>query len=211
MNIEDQILKEIDHLTSIIQNEERQAEQRIQFFLMLAVGSISLIALFEKWEVFKDGRFSYAVITTLSILFLYGLHTLNRINWRTIYINSSHSRMKSAFQALAKTNPHFKIAVSSIDKIDDKSNFRRKVRGSPAEFMYLTNALILTGIVLSLGIQHCWSQALLFLACGSTIVATLFVLYQYSLRFRNTIIKQMESPRTDSGAAPNTQETDAQR
>lgn len=154
MNIEDQLLKEIDHLTNIIQNAERQEEQSIQFFLTLAAGSISVIGLIHNWDI-------SVIVPTLVVLLLYGLHTLNRLNWRKITVKSSHRRMRKAFEALAIINPHFHDAIYWIDRIDDPqkklSRIVHMVRGGQAEFMYLTNALIITGILFSLGIKWAWS------------------------------------------------------
>lgn len=151
----DQISKEIDRCTEQIRFEEAQSEKRIQFFLTITGASITLIGLFNRWDVLKNETEIFSSALTISIvLFIYGLHTLNRLNWRRFYIQTDINHIKESYELLAQIYPYYTKVMNwqivNDDRIDGQNWFFYTVRGSPAEFMYITNALIVAGGIYSL-------------------------------------------------------------
>ncbi len=141
-------LKLIEMLSHSIEVEERLCEQRITFFLSLAASSIAAVGLLNKIGTLDTDVLFWTLLGVLFSLLFYGLHTLNRMNWRYINMEIWRYQHDNAMQALSCSSPlmqrHAKIRETikaSSDKI-----FLNWINGSPAEFMYITNARIITGI-----------------------------------------------------------------
>jgi hypothetical protein len=185
----DVILHEIDHLTTVIADDERQVEQRVQFFLTLVAASVSLLAILANLHESDQVNLFPIVLATLAILFVFGLHTLQRLNWRSILVRANHIRMRLAFEQLRKLEAEFETSVTLMDTIDSRRNLLRKIRGSPAELMYLVNSFLLAGLFFTIGCNCEWPGICKLIISFAIFVVGIVAQYQFSYRYRNFMLQ----------------------
>jgi hypothetical protein len=155
------LIHRADALARDTADEERQSEERIKFFMSIAGGAIGLVGLFLRNEWFGSGdKWFPIVLGTLIVLLLFGLQTLNRLNWRYIHRTKSHRLWLNIMDVCCTFFPqihsHMKMHKLYENRFNTLPFIPRKLRGSPAEFMYLANGLIIAGLWLSFGIRYSW-------------------------------------------------------
>ncbi len=131
--------------------EDDRCEQRVQFFITVSTSATA--ALIALHSLVSLGASDSRNITTLVlfVLLLYGFSTLNRINAAKINMLKHRKRQEIVNTFLIESWPAFKNFRAETVKIDEEEKrnsglYRRSVRGSAAEFMYLSNSMIFSGL-----------------------------------------------------------------
>ena len=184
-----------------IENEDRKAEQAILFFLSVSAGSIGLLSLLEKFQPIMVTVGAGVTVVVLSILFLYGLVTLNRHIWRSVYIRGYQDHIMSAFKHLAAVNPicQEQLVIQQRHEREwqpSKSSYW-KLRGATAEFIYLTNSLLAGGIAMTLCsplINVPWVVGLVSIIVAFAVG---YILHRISVK----ILKRVTPQATDEASA----------
>ena len=129
------ILKLVEMLSHSIEVEERHCEQRITFFLTLATATIGGVNLLDRISRLGHEQFYYGMLAVFFSLLFYGLHTLNRMNWRSIEIGIWRNQMNNALQELSAGAPLIERHLGFHRQFDHRVQAHRiigRVKGSPA-------------------------------------------------------------------------------
>ncbi|MEW5940863.1 MAG: hypothetical protein AB1750_14430 [Chloroflexota bacterium] len=181
------MLHEYDRIHSLILDEIRQAEQRVNYFLSItSVVGGALIVFFQLSTLAADTRL-IATEGILTVLFLYGFMTLNRLNSRIVQLNTFRELQDEIRHFFASHDP----AIASYIKFYQKTlpsklrwNVIRLLRGSLQELMITTNAIICGAMVLVALLANGSSPMEVI---GGTVLAVvvaaiLFTTYHYYMR-----------------------------
>jgi hypothetical protein len=186
---EEFMLHEYDRLHSLVLNETREAEQRVNYFLTItsAIGG-ALIVFFQLSALAINIRL-VATEGILAILLLYGWLTLNRLNSRVAQLSTFRKLQNEIRGFFAKRDS----AIASYIRFYEKAlpsklgwSIIRMLRGTLQELMIATNALICGAIVLVVLVGR---GSPLIEIVGWTILAfistaMLFAIYHYTIRAR---------------------------
>ena len=184
----------LDSTGKAIVQRESQAEQRVRLFLTLGAGSIGFLSLIRGFGELPGVNWYWATITFLAILLLYGLETVQSLNWKHIYTRVDSKLCNSLLSALSSYYPfvaEYKAILVDADKLKDAPSQGpshipwHKVRGSLAEFMYASNGLLTAAIVMMViwGVGVFWTTII----CLLTFLTSVWVQYGYSKRTRDKI------------------------
>jgi hypothetical protein len=180
-------------------DEERQSEQRIKFFMSIAGGAIGLVGLFLRDDFLKvillnGDKGIPIIIGTLLVLLFFGLQTLNRLNWRTIFMTKYHDEwldVMNRYSAISsEMSSHMKKFEDINAKIEQYNWHGLKPRGSPCEFMYLANAILFTGIFLLFGRYICWGVLHVCIGGFFAFISSIFCQYFMCSRLRKKVYPQ---------------------
>ncbi|MBI5020526.1 MAG: hypothetical protein HZB59_03740 [Ignavibacteriales bacterium] len=182
-------MKLLDLVIRRIEQHETQSEQRVKLFLTLGSGSIAFLTIFARFGGQPDTINFWTTLVVLFVLLIFGLETMHSLIWQIIYVRSN-SKLDSILRATLAKQYQF---VSTYNYIIDESEnlrskptgWRRRIRGSLTEFMYIANSLIVSGIV----IMFFWGIGVLysFIVCGITFIMFTIVQYFYSKWMKNII------------------------
>jgi hypothetical protein len=162
---------------------ENQAEKRVGFFLTVASASIAFWAYLFTQDVSSD----YITVTFLIVLLAYGLETLQFLNWTKILqrTNKVDEMLTDAFSKLSKLSKELVNETENVRKGMPKG-WTYNIRGGLAEFMYLTNSFIFTGIIF-VAFRHAMVSDIFKVAILLiTFIAFIFIQYNFS-KFIRTI------------------------
>jgi hypothetical protein len=175
---------------------ENQAEKRVGFFLTVASASIAFWAYLFSQNASSD----YITLTFLIVLLAYGLETLQFLNWTKIHqrTNKNDEILNDAFSKLSETSKELAIETENIKNRIPK-DWSYGIRGGLAEFMYLTNSFIFTGIVFVVlrhaGLSNIFKSIILFI----TFITFIFIQYIFSKSIREIGSEKKKG----KGAPPN--------
>jgi hypothetical protein len=174
---------------------ESQAEQRVRFFLTIGTGSIGFLAIVPKLGALPGVDWHWVTLAVLVVLLLFGLETVQSMNWKQIYTRVDVKLANSVLATMSGKYPfvadYLEIIGEATHRIDHpNTTFRRalwRLRGSLSEFMYISNALIASGIIMTLA----WGIGVLLTAilCVATFFTFAWGQYFYSQLTRETIPK----------------------
>ncbi len=145
----DVILRLADGVRKDDQFHQQQAEKRVALFLTIASISITFIV---RGSVDSGVPFNDLMIGLLIILFVYGLETLQSVNWSRLRKDRNRQVADILWRKLSEVSTPTKEVCDIYLKEDvafSKVPFAC-LRGSLPEFMYLSNSLLAVGITLSL-------------------------------------------------------------
>lgn len=199
------ILRMIDGIHHRGERLESQDEQRVKLFLTLVSGSLALLAIAVQFG--RLGVSDWPLVATGLLLFLiaYGFETLHSINWSRISIRENQAIEGFLLRRLASVND----VAAGIAEIQAEAEgfkkhaglFRNTVRGNLVEFMYLTNGLLVTGMVLTLAKTNNWFLCLNPSATSAVFVTSIFLQYIYSHWVRQVIpIDWVKDPTTETAS-----------
>jgi hypothetical protein len=190
-----EILTLVKMLSKSIESEERLCEQRITFFLTIGTVAIGAVKLLEKTEKLSPDQFFWGMLGVLGSLLVFGLHTMNRMNWRALEISIWRNQLGNALRCLSGKDSIMKVHLDIRKRFDVRvqtSAILGKVKGGPGEFMYITNGLILAGIALIVGERlGCEPNQILVLCVDTFLVAAL------SLWLFCTCLRERFTPKLD--------------
>jgi hypothetical protein len=151
--------------------EVRQTEQRIRFFISFVTAIIAFIGILDKVNQNSIDPFILTLIV-LPILIVYGILTFSQIIWSSHVIHNLDVAIGRLNDLLRELDPNLKKGISQLDLRDDsKISVLRNVKGTFAQYMYLTEGLLVAGFILLLGLK-CNTISLYkicFIALGSFI------------------------------------------
>ena len=184
----------LDSIGKGIAQRESQADQRVRLFLTLCAGSIGFLSLLRGFGTLPGVDWYWVTITVLSILLLFGIETLQSLNWKHVYTRVDAKFGNSLLASLSEQYPfveQYRGIVQDADKLKDAPSRNvfsipwHKVRGTHSEFMYASNALLASAIILTLiwGAGVCWT----FTVCLLTFLLAVRVQYAFSRKTRDRI------------------------
>lgn len=166
------------------EQEERQSEQRIKFFVTLATATVAIIGYFLR-EKPESGVLLLMTAVSLSILFLFGLITFARIIWRGQTIDQLNGLIKTVSDALKTLHPQFPAQLTSQRLEEPKNALLKKLKGTLAQYLYLTQGLLIAGLTVTIGV---WlgSQAV-YIAVIAILLAifVVFLMFKWSQQIRS--------------------------
>ena len=116
--VENTVFRVLDLLQKSIESEEKQAEQRINFFLSLVAASVGILAILIKEKVNFLGDPLLVISGLLMILLAFGAITLNRINWRAINIRKYSALHQYALRQTFLTNPTISKILQAWERLN---------------------------------------------------------------------------------------------
>ena len=191
---DESILKLVEMLSRSIEVEQKLCEQRITLFLSIAtitLGGVNIVHEFGPgWQRFSTNEFHWTVLFILIVLLVYGLHTLNRFNWRFIHIEVWRLQITHALAGLSNPliNGHLEIRDRFNAEVRRTRLFGR-IQGTPAEFMYITNALLLSGIFLNYFQWKNWYAYDTISSCIVIFIASFVIFWFPFNRIRHRMLR----------------------
>jgi hypothetical protein len=169
-------LNSYDLLTKTKESEVKQSEQRLRFFLALVTGTVAFIGIFIRENPsFLDAY--WVTIISISILSLYGGLTFSRLIWSSQVIHDLDVSIGIIQDLIKERNPVLKEKLDNA-KLDSysKTSFFNYIKGTYAQYMYLTEGLLIGGLVFI--IIH---QQVKFQLCIDIIIAFIAFIFVVSL------------------------------
>jgi hypothetical protein len=193
---------------------ESRDEQRVKLFLTLVSGSLALLTIAIQFG--KLGFVDWSLVSTvlLFVLLTYGFESLHSLNWSRISIRENQAVEGYLLRRLASAND-VAAAIAEIQATAEGFRlhagwYRDTVRGNHVEFMYLTNGLLMSGALFSLGYSLDWPMCQWPMWLRLSIAFALFVVliylqYRYSLWIRRVIpLGWVKDPHNEAlGRVPN--------
>jgi hypothetical protein len=156
----DFLLKEYETLQQLIAIEDQQCEKRVTFFLTLAGGSIGIFGYFVRQQPQSGvvqsypAELYYGSIALLTILLLFGVLTLNRLNARWIYRRMYTDRLMKINKYVVGDDEALGNLLATREKPKKGDLLRDRIRGTLTEFMLFSNSLVVGGLVAVIS-YHC--------------------------------------------------------
>ena len=184
-----QMMQRLDDRISFLQANE---EKRVRLFFAVSSALVTAITLASSIGPSDKVFPAPAVVVVPIILLLYGLQTLTSVSWLKINIRENSKHFNILRHRLSDLMP---IMVSYNNAIDEAEVFkkglglfRKHIRGSLPEVMYLSNALLVTGVVL----VHCGWRIETMSLCSwisllSVFLGAVGLQYAYSRWIRNIV------------------------
>jgi hypothetical protein len=150
------MLKEYERLSQMKTEDDRQAEQRVSYFLALTTAGIATIAILLEVSGLPTGILITVAQVALIALFLYGVVIINRIAARSVmheglfrlqakireYFGHNNAEITAYIdlhrELLARPAPSSKMSLA----------LRRWLRGSLTSLMILSNSIVCGAFVL---------------------------------------------------------------
>jgi hypothetical protein len=179
------------------ENEERQSEQRIRFFLTLSTGTVAVIGLFLRGNILSDSTFTFdptlTFLVALFILFWYGILTFARVIWDRRAVRRHDMIISNVGKAIAKLNPDLIKEINQQDYEDEENKnwLAKKIKGTLSQFMYVTECLLAVGFVITLGIKYDWP--VLYIIAISLILP--LIVFVFLFKWSEYIKKGIEGPK----------------
>jgi len=132
------------------ENEIHQSEQRIRFFLGLVTGTGAIIG-------FLSNYFDPFLIASISlpILFVYGILTYSQLIWSSHVIRNREVTRGLLEELIKESDPILKAKIDDADLRDDSQiPVLKDIKGTFAQYMYLTEGLLVVGFVFLIGLKY---------------------------------------------------------
>jgi hypothetical protein len=160
--------------------EVRQSEQRIRFFIALVTAIVAFIGILNNESTSLFDSFSVAAIA-IPILLIYGILTFSQVIWSSHVIHNLDVT-KGVLDKLIKERDHiFKTRIDEADlRNDSKIIGLRNLKGTFAQYMYLTEGLLVVGYIFLIGLNLCPDKVFLisiFAVLGFTLTTILMFIW----------------------------------
>ncbi len=99
------MLKEYDRFVQLFIEENRQTEQRVNFFLTIASGAVGVIILISQVSKLSGEILYVATLAVLVVLLLFGLSILNRTVTRIVQNRTYHEILVEVQKYFATRDP----------------------------------------------------------------------------------------------------------
>ena len=177
------------------ENEVRQSEQRIRFYLALVTGTLAVLGIIFNNESLSPNIKEIALIA-LPILFVYGLLTFSQIIW------SSHV-IKNIDITIGTLNRLIKDLDNKLkEKIDSALRYEahiiiilKHIKGTFAQYMYLTEGLLVAGFIFLIGFDQnsdTNSKLIISSIAVRAFLITVALLYIWGNRVKNGISRKKQ-------------------
>lgn len=161
------------------ETEVHQSEQRIRFFIGFITGVLAFIGILNKTSMNNDNVFWLASVS-LVILIVYGLLTFSQVIWSSHIISNLDITIGILKDLIKECEPVFK---SRIEASNLRTEAERKVithlKGTFAQYMYLTEGLLIGGLIFLIGTKFFEDQYFII-----TCFAILFFLMTITIMFK---------------------------
>jgi hypothetical protein len=171
-----------------------QQESWVKLFLAVVSGAITIAAIAFRSDVGSDTLTSnpWAIPIALGLLLIYGLVTLHSMSWRERYKAAQHAHRRILQQHIARLQPDLGTIFDDVDALEARLQrggwFRKTIRGSVREFVYLTNFFLAFALLMVIPcFQACAMECRILIAAMGSFVL-LCTQYKYS-RWVATISK----------------------
>ena len=142
-----------DSFVSMREIEVRQSEQRIRFFLALVTAVLAFIGILNNDSARLFDPFIVAVIAIL-ILLIYGILTFSQIIWSSNVIYNYDVTKGVLDELIKELDPILKAKLEKSDlRNDSKILGLRNIKGTFAQYMYLTEGLLFAGLIFLIGLK----------------------------------------------------------
>jgi len=183
---------DIDRLLNLIAAEAKgievhnaQEEAWLKLFLVVVSGAIAISTILFRSPQQEDllKMYPWIIPVSLVILLVYGFVTLHSMSWRKRYKNEQIEHVMILQRHLVLLSPVIHRAATEFNnlriKLESGRLYRRTLRGSVREFVYLTNSLVVVAILFYCfwGWQGGIGVPILCMAGG--FIATIFLQYWY--------------------------------
>lgn len=154
------MLKEYERIHSLVLDEIRQSEQRVNFFITIASAIGGILVIFSQVSTLPAYIKLTVVEGVLVVLLMYGLITLNRLTSRIIQLRTFRKLQNEIRRYFANRDSEVAAYLEFHDEIlKDPELFPKKnkmnltiarwLRGTLQDLMILTNGVICGGIALA--------------------------------------------------------------
>ncbi len=172
--------------------EDDRCEQRVQFFITVSTSATAALIALHSLVSLKANDSTAITTLVLAVLLLYGFSTLNRINSAKINMRKHRKRQDIINKFLIESWPAFKNFSAETKKIDEEEIknsglYRRSVRGSAAEFMYLSNSMIFSGLATTNLVEEPKFTSTTIAVATISFAISFYGFYRYSKWMRNVI------------------------
>jgi hypothetical protein len=174
--------------------EERQSDQRIRFFLTLSTATVAIIGFFLRDDISTNRESEIGVVSFIAftILFLYGILTFAQIIWnrRAIarYDVIIWNLTKRAEELMPRIHVH-----NDYESDNEKLWIVKSLKGTLAQFMYFTEAVLGSASLLMLGIALKWHWCTIICLGSSAFALIIIILLLWSEYVRRGIIEPGKS------------------
>lgn len=176
------MLKEYERIHSLVLDEVRQSEQRVNFFIAISSAVAGAIVLFLQIQAISLDTKLAVIEVVLVILLIYGLIILSRLSDRMVQLKFLSKLQEKIQFYFEKDNPEissylkFKGELASNPSLNSKVEKRLTVylRGTIHSLIIFTNTVICSGITLT---------ALILLKANSLTVVFLTIFVSVSSAF----------------------------
>ena len=184
------------------ENEIRQSEQRIRFFLALVTGTLAVLGIIFNNESLSTNITLIAEIT-LPILFFYGILTFSQIIWSSHVITNIDTTIGILNRLIKDLDNNLKEKIDSALRYEAHIIIILKhIKGTFAQYMYLTEGLLVAGFVFLIGFDQnsdTNSKLIISSIAVRALLITVALLYIWSNRVKNGVSrkKQIENSNTN--------------
>ncbi len=172
--------------------EDLECEQRVRFFLLIASGAIAILSIANRESSWFQSEWPTVFLAVLTILLAFGMTTLHFLNWRVVHRRERWLIHQRAEAVLKDCSPLIRKCHEISDAIERKKNdgsgpWRRTLRGSLAELMYLANSLLSAAIAYLICYKAGGPQICIILVSAMAFILVGVFQYAYCKWMRNII------------------------
>ena len=144
----DRLLHLMEQAGRGVEIHNAQQESWVKLFLAVVSGAIAIAAIAFRSDVGSDTLTSnpWTLPVSLGLLLIYGLVTLHSMSWRERYKATQHAHGRLLQRHIAGLQPELGKVFDDLDALEERLQrggwFRKTIRGSVREFVYLTNFLL---------------------------------------------------------------------
>jgi len=181
-NTDKYILDFRDSVIREIEFEIRQSEQRMRFFLGFVTGVGGFIGVLDKINQTNIDPITVSLFV-LPVLIFYGILTFSQIIWSS-HVKYNLDKMKGYLTNLLD---HAKVDIGLSD--DSNIFILKNIKGTFAQYMYLTEGLLVAVFIFLLGFKH-YPNSLLTITIltivAFVITVVLMILWSNTVKYGKT-------------------------
>lgn len=189
------MLSEYERLSALVLDENRQAEQRINFFLGIASGLIGAVVLITQFSAVNSQAASIAIIGLLTMLILVGINIQNRLTLMSVQHATYVEIMFHIQDYFAARDVEIAQYLSALryefarrsQKPPIVRFIANRLRGSLNDLMALVNATLCGGIGLVVSLSQGYSLSIVIWYTVATATLSGALLYLLSRLVRKLV------------------------
>lgn len=189
----DFMLREYQRLYELSRVLLNNSEQRVNFFLTLSSAVVGILFFsMGKTSQIAPHRVIFATISSLIVLLIYGVTTLNRIIWGSEQRSYYERLMREIRGYFAQRDPSITPYLELQDSLANRPAGQSRVvaailhihRGRLTDFLVISNSLIFGAITIIVLSSAGWRQVYVIMGAIIVIPAIALLFYWYYARIR---------------------------
>ena len=189
----DFMLREYQRLYELSRVSLSNSEQRVNFFLTLSSAVVAILFFFMgKTNQIAPHKVIPATISSLIVLLIYGVTTLNRIIWGSEQRSYYERLMREIRGYFAQREPSITPYLELQDSLANRPAGQSRVvaailhihRGRLTDFLVISNSLICGAITIIVLSSASWRQVYVIMGAIIVIPAIALLFYWYYARIR---------------------------